>query len=146
MYFRWVYDPNIWFKLSLRWCNAPLNYSSPVLPPAARPVTCHSSSLSLSLSPPFGQSAWRRSEEEDERREKRASAVRAAERRLVQRARAELHGAPRGHPDAVTRVERQRLCGGCGPARGAPVSRLDGESLQCLLWKLLTLGHNVWPN
>lgn len=51
MYFRWVYDPNIWFKLGLRWCNAPLNDSSPVLPPAARPVTCHSSSLSLSLPP-----------------------------------------------------------------------------------------------
>lgn len=51
MYFRWVYDPNIWFKLGLRWCNAPLQDSSPVIPPAARPVTCHSSSLSLSLSP-----------------------------------------------------------------------------------------------
>lgn len=99
------------------------------------PVTCQSSSLSPALS--LWQSAWRRSDE-DERREKLASVVRAAERRLVRRAGAELHGAPRGHPGAVTRVERQRLDCGCAPARGAPASCLDrtnGEFLYCLLWK-----------
>lgn len=73
----------------------------------------------------------RSEEEEDGRREKRASALRAAERHPVRRA--ELHRARRGDSGAVRsfRVERQRLGGGCVPARAAAASRLgrpDGES------------------
>lgn len=64
----------------------------------------------------------RRSEEEED--ERRAAAVRAAELHLVQRPRPELLGDPVG-------VERRRLGGGLGPARGPAASRLDRPHGEC---------------